>query len=77
MATVKCAYGKRGYPSHEWNDGEKDRIYCYGWIDKKTDDYLPECISCKDHVNKAQDDLEKFSNHPYSFSLFWSTIYRK
>lgn len=27
MATVKCAFGKRGRPSHEWNDGEKDRIY--------------------------------------------------
>ena len=21
MATVKCALGKRGRPSHEWNDG--------------------------------------------------------
>lgn len=28
MATVKCAFGKRGRPSHEWNDGKKDRIYC-------------------------------------------------
>lgn len=26
MATVKCALGKRGLPSHEWNDGKKDRI---------------------------------------------------
>ena len=33
MATVKCALGKRGRPSHEWNDGEKDRIYCLGWVD--------------------------------------------
>lgn len=23
MATVKCALGERGRPSHEWNDGEK------------------------------------------------------
>lgn len=28
MATVKCVLGKRGRPSHEWNDGKKDRIYC-------------------------------------------------
>lgn len=27
MATVKCALGKRGLPSHEWNDGKKDRIF--------------------------------------------------
>ena len=33
MATVKCALGKRGYPSHEWNDGKKDRIYCLGRVD--------------------------------------------
>lgn len=44
MATVKCALGKRGRPSHEWNDGEKDRIYCLGWIAPMTDDPLPECM---------------------------------
>lgn len=27
MATVKCALKKRGEPTHEWNDGIKDRIY--------------------------------------------------
>lgn len=32
MATVKCALGKRGRPSHEWNDGKKDRIYCLGRV---------------------------------------------
>ena len=58
MATVKCALGKRGRPSHEWNDGEKDRIYCLGWVDPMTDAPLPECLACPDFVNKAQDDLE-------------------
>ena len=60
MATVKCALGKRGRPSHEWNDGKKDRIYCLGRVDRMTDDPLPECLDCPDFVNKAQDDLEAF-----------------
>ena len=60
MATVKCALGHRGYPSHEWNDGEKDHIYCLGRIDRSTDWFLPECLACPDFVDKAQDDLEAF-----------------
>ena len=60
MATVKCSFGKRGRPSHEWNDGEKDHIYCLGWVDPMTDEPLSECLACPDFVNKAQDDLESF-----------------
>lgn len=60
MATVKCKFKKRGRPSHEWNDGEKDRIYCFGYIDLMTEDTLPECLSCPDHVSKAQEDLDRF-----------------
>lgn len=60
MATVKCALGKRGRPSHEWNDGKKDHIYCLGWVDPMTDAPLPECVVCPDFVDKAQDDLEAF-----------------
>ena len=56
MATVKCALGKRGYPSHEWNDGKKDRIYCLGRVDLMTDYPLLECLACPDFVDKAQDD---------------------
>ena len=52
MATVRCALGKRGRPSHEWNDGKKDRIYCLGRVDPMTDDPLPECLDCPDFVNK-------------------------
>lgn len=58
MATVKCALGKRGRSSREWNDGKKDHIYCRGYIDLMTDDLLPECRACPDHVDKAQDDLD-------------------
>lgn len=53
MATVKCARGKRGRPSHEWNDGKKDRIYCLGWVDSMTDYPIPECLACPDFVDKA------------------------
>lgn len=31
MATVKCPLGKRGNPTHEWNDGKWSWDYCsYG-----------------------------------------------
>ncbi len=53
------AHGSK-YPSHEWNDGVKDRIYCLGRIDQMTDELLHECKVCPDHVNKAQGDLEAF-----------------
>lgn len=56
----KCPLRKRGRPSHEWNDGEKDHIYCMGWIDLMTDELLEECQRCPDHVNKAQGDLDKW-----------------
>lgn len=58
MATVKCALGHRGRPSHEWNDGKKDHIYCCGRIDRMTDEFLPECVACPDCLDKAQDDLD-------------------
>lgn len=60
MATVKCTLGKRGYTSHEWNDGKKDHIYCFGRVDQMTDYPLQECLACPDFVYKAQDDLEEF-----------------
>ena len=60
MATIKCALGKRGRTSHEWNDGEKDRIYCLGWVDPMTDCPLPEFLDFQYFVDKAQDDLEAF-----------------
>lgn len=60
MATVKCPRGKRGTPSHEWYDGKKSRIYCCGYIDLRTERYVEECQKCPDHVDKAQDDLERW-----------------
>lgn len=65
MATVKCRLHetkgyKKGYPSHEWNDGEKDRIYCMGWIDPMYDEYFGECKHCPNHVSRAEEDRAKF-----------------
>lgn len=53
--------GNRGAAgAGEWNDGEKDLIYCLGWVNPMTDCPLPECLACPDFVDKAQDDLETF-----------------
>ena len=60
MATIKCRIGKRGKATNEWNDGVKGHIYCMGWVDRMTDDPLPECLSCQDHVSHAQKDLDAF-----------------
>ena len=60
MATVKCPLVKRGKPTNEWFDGVKYRIYCMGWVDRMTDDPLPECLACPDHVSHAQDDMDSF-----------------
>ena len=42
MGRVKCALGQRGRPSAEWSKDGKPQYYCHGYIDKKTDDLLPE-----------------------------------
>ena len=56
-----CKFRQRAKISHEWFDGTKDRIYCYGYIDKRTGDLLSECMACADNVNKAQDDLDAWN----------------
>lgn len=59
MATVKCPLKKRGRASREWHDGKKYHIYCMGYIDKGSEELLPECKACADHVNKAGFDLDE------------------
>jgi hypothetical protein len=61
MSKCICALGRRSKTSHEWNDGEKDRIYCLGYLDRRTDELMPECEVCADNVNKAQEDLEAWN----------------
>lgn len=52
---------RRGKPSIEWYKDGKPQYYCYGYIDTMTDDVLPECKKCRNHVDKAQDDLEAWN----------------
>lgn len=60
----KCKLGadmlNKARKSHEWNDGEKDRIYCYGFIDSMTDELLPECNECRYNVQFAEEDRAEF-----------------
>ena len=63
MAKCICALGKRGRRTCEWNDGSKDHIYCCGCFDRFTDRILPECESCADNVNKAQQDLDEWNDN--------------
>ena len=62
---MACKAKERGKVSRrstsiEWYKDDKPQYYCYGYIDKMTDDLLPECKECRSHVSKAQDDLDKF-----------------
>ena len=52
---------RRGEPSIEWYKDGKPQYYCYGYIDKMTDELLPECKECRSHVSKAQDDLDEYN----------------
>lgn len=52
---------RRGESSVEWYKERKPQYYCYGYIDKMTDELLLECKECKSHVSKAQDDLDEYN----------------
>lgn len=54
----KVAY--RGKSSIEWHKDGKPQYYCYGYINKMTDESLPECKECRSHVSKAQDDFDEY-----------------
>ena len=56
-----CKVSRRGQSSIEWYQDGKPQYYCYGYIDKMTDELLPECKKCRRHVYKAQDDLDKYN----------------
>ena len=49
---------RRGEPSIEWYKDGKQQHYCCGYIDKMTDELLPECKECRSHTSKAQGDLD-------------------
>lgn len=50
---------RRGYSTVEWYKDGKAQVYCYGYIDKMTDEPLEICKHCTDFVEYAQADLDK------------------
>lgn len=66
MATVTCKAKKngevkrRGKPTVEWYAEEEPQYYCYGYIDKSTDEPLDKCKQCPDFVELAQKDLDNY-----------------
>jgi hypothetical protein len=54
------AVRERGKASLEWHKDGKPQYYCYGYKDKMTDDLLDVCRNCKDNVNYAQDDMDRY-----------------
>lgn len=66
MATVICSAKKkeivqrRGKPTIEFYKDGKPQYYCYGYIDAETDEPIDDCKQCKDFVEHAQDDLERY-----------------
>ena len=60
-ATESGKVSRRGQPSIEWYKDGKPQYYCYGYIDKMTDELLVECKECRSHVYKAQGELDKYN----------------
>lgn len=53
-----CPLGKRGKPTTEFYKDGKPQIYCFGWVDMRTDEPLKECKACKDFVYGEQIDID-------------------
>lgn len=51
---------ERGKASIEFYKDGKPQYYCYGYIDRRTDELIEECKQCPEHVYKAQEDLDKY-----------------
>lgn len=66
MATVICAAKKkgivkrRGKPTIEFYADGKPQYYCYGYIYGDTEEPMEDCKRCRDFVDNAQADLEKY-----------------
>lgn len=52
---------QRGKPSVEFHKDGVPQYYCYGWADGMTDELLETCRNCRDHVDRAQDDLDEWN----------------
>lgn len=58
----KCAFGpyNKGKPTIEWYKNRIPQYYCHGLVDMRTEFLLPECEECPIHVDKAQEDYDKY-----------------
>ncbi len=63
---------RRGEASIEWYKDGEPQYYCFGYIDKMTDELLTECKECRSHVHKAQGDLDEH-NRELAESFLWFT----
>ncbi|RKI94312.1 hypothetical protein D7V94_01855 [Parablautia intestinalis] len=69
MAKTACRAKKegkvptRGKTTIEWYKKGVPQYYCYGYIDKMTDELLEVCQNCVDYVGHAQEELEKWNKH--------------
>ena len=53
---------RRGKPSIEWHKDGVPQYYCYGYVDMMTDELIEVCRNCIDHVDRAQEDMDKWNN---------------
>ena len=49
---------KANRSTHEGGPND-NKVYCYGLIDKKTDELIDECFNCKANVMYAGSDLDE------------------
>lgn len=55
----KCPHKEgRGKPVTDFYKNGKPQIYCYGWMDKMTDEPLEICQNCKDWVYGEQCEID-------------------
>jgi hypothetical protein len=60
MPNAKCKFKRKANQSVEWNDGKKDRIYCYGYNDERYDELFKECFECRNNIRFSDEDYEKW-----------------
>lgn len=53
---------ERGKPSIEFYFENKPRYFCYGYIDNQTDELIPECKKCIEHVYNADKIMKQLKN---------------
>ena len=68
MAKTVCEAKKsgivkyRGKAGIEWYKDGVPQYYCYGYIDRMTDEPLEICRNCVDHTDHAQADLNEWNS---------------